>query len=151
MYPLPVPAAPKPVHILLVEDSPSDAKLIMVALRDSTWPVQVSHVMDGEKALDFLRRRGAHADAERPDIVVLDLNLPRKNGWEVLAEVKEDADLRAIPVAVLTTSAREEDVRKTYGLHANCYIQKPLDLFQFMEAVRKLQEFWRLTVRLPHK
>ena len=139
------------VHILLVEDNPGDVRLTLEALRDGRISNQVSVVHDGEEALDFLRRRGEHAGAERPDLVLLDLNLPKKDGREVLQEVKADSELHRIPVIVLTTSSADQDVLLSYDLHANCYIKKPIEYDEFMRAIRGLENFWTKIVRLPPK
>jgi CheY-like chemotaxis protein len=138
-----------PAQILLVEDSPSDRLLAERAFATVKLPNQLSWVKDGVEALDFLRREGKYAGAPRPDLILLDLNLPRKSGREVLAEVKADASLCAIPVIVLTTSSADEDVVLAYGLHANCLVQKPLDFERFAEVVRRIGEFWFTTVKLP--
>jgi len=139
----------KSIEILLVEDNPGDADLARVALETSKIRNMVHVVGDGEEAMAFLRRQGKHAGAPRPDLVLLDLNLPKKDGREVLAEIKADPDLKRIPVVVLTTSKEEEDILKTYNLHANCYITKPIDLRQFMKVVRSIEEFWLTIVILP--
>ncbi len=140
---------PRPVEILLVEDSPSDAELTVEALREAKVRNRLSLVEDGEQALQFLRRKGRFAAAPRPDLIMLDLNLPRKDGREVLAEIKEDGDLKAIPVVVLTTSRAEQDVLRAYRLHANCYITKPVDFKQFLAVVRSIESFWLYVVTLP--
>lgn len=137
------------VHILLVEDNPGDVRLTLEALRDGRISNQVSVAHDGEEALDFLRRRGPYVDAARPDLVLLDLNLPKKDGREVLQEVKADAQLHRIPVIVLTTSSADQDVLLSYNLHANCYIKKPIEYDEFMGAIRGLENFWTKIVRLP--
>jgi len=139
----------KPVEILLVEDNPGDARLAREALKDSKIRNSLSHVKDGVEALAFLRRQGEYAAAPRPDLILLDLNLPRKDGRQVLAEIKQDPDLKRIPVVVLTISKDEEDVLKTYNLHANCYITKPIDLGQFMKVVKSIEDFWLTIVKLP--
>ena len=139
----------KPIDILLVEDSEGDARLAMEALKDSKMRNKIYHVWDGMEAMDFLQHRGKHADAPRPDLVLLDLNLPKKDGRQVLAEIKEDKDLQRIPVVILTISKDEEDVLKTYNLHANCYITKPIDLEQFLKVVKSIEEFWLTIVKLP--
>ena len=139
----------RPIEILLVEDNPGDARLTMEALRDAKVRNNVSVVEDGVEALAFLRREGAHADAARPDIVLLDLNLPRKDGREVLAEIKEDQDLKKNPVVILTTSDSDEDVLRAYKLHANCYVRKPVDLDQFIKVVQSIEDFWFSIVKLP--
>jgi chemotaxis family two-component system response regulator Rcp1 len=139
----------RPVEILLVEDNPGDVRLTREALKDAKVLNNLSVVGDGEAALDFLHRRGKYAAAPRPDLILLDLNLPRKDGREVLEEIKKDDSLMVIPVVVLTTSKAEEDVVRSYKLHANCYIPKPVDFNRFMEVVRQLENFWLAVVRLP--
>ena|SRR5437867_5607052 len=140
----------RPIEILLVEDNPGDVRLTIEALKEGKIRNYMSVVGDGEQALDFLHRRGEFADAPRPDVILLDLNLPRKDGREVLAEIKEDPDLKRIPVVVLTTSKAEEDILRTYNLHANCYITKPVDLDQFINVIRSIESFWFSVVSLPH-
>jgi CheY-like chemotaxis protein len=135
--------------ILLVEDSPADIRLTQEALRDSKIANELHVARDGVEAVDFLFRRGQHADAPRPDLVILDLNLPKKDGKEVLAEVKSDPELHSIPIAVLTTSAAEADVLESYHLGANCYLTKPVDLTQFLKVVQSIEDFWFGIVRLP--
>ena len=139
----------KTVEILLVEDNPGDARLAKEALKEAKVRNSLHWVEDGVEAMTFLRRQGKYADAPRPDVILLDLNLPKKDGREVLAEVKEDGDLKRIPVVILTVSDAEEDIIKTYNLHANCYIRKPLDLDRFIEVVKSIEEFWLTIVRLP--
>ena len=139
----------KPIEILLVEDNPGDARLAREALRDSKIRNSLSHVKDGVEALAFLRRQGEYAASPHPDLILLDLNLPRKDGREVLSEIKADPNLRRIPVVVLTISTDEEDVLKSYNLHANCYVTKPLDLSQFLKVIRSIEEFWLTIVKLP--
>ena len=139
----------RPVDILLVEDNPGDVRLTREALRDGKVWNNFHHVRDGVEAIDFLKRRGDYADMPRPDLILLDLNLPRKDGREVLEEIKEDRNLRMIPVVVLTTSSAEEDVLRSYGLHANCYIVKPIDLEQFLNVVKAIENFWVCIVKLP--
>jgi chemotaxis family two-component system response regulator Rcp1 len=141
----------RPVEILLVEDNPGDVRLTREALKDAKVMNHLSVVGDGEEAIAFLRRQGKHARAPRPDLILLDLNLPRKDGREVLEEIKIDPALMTIPVVVLTTSKAEEDVIRTYRLHANCYINKPVDFSRFMDVVRQLENFWLAVVRLPPK
>ena len=141
----------KSIEILLVEDNPGDADLAREALETSKVCNTLHVVSDGEAAMAFLRRQGKYADAPRPDLVLLDLNLPKKDGREVLAEIKADHDLKRIPVVILTTSKAEEDILKTYNLHANCYITKPIDLDQFIKVVQSIEEFWFTIVRLPPK
>jgi CheY-like chemotaxis protein len=139
----------RPIEILLVEDNPGDVRLTIEALKEGKVSNHLSVARDGVEALSFLRREGPHANAARPDLILLDLNLPKKDGREVLAEIKEDSRLRRIPVVVLTTSKAEEDILRTYDLHANCYITKPVDLEQFISVVRSIDDFWLSVVRLP--
>jgi CheY-like chemotaxis protein len=139
----------RPVEILLVEDNPGDVRLTQEALRDGKVWNHLHHVSDGIEAVAFLRREGKYEDAPRPDLILLDLNLPRKDGREVLAEIKSDPRLAQIPVVVLTTSRAEEDVFRSYGLHANCYIVKPIDLDQFIHVVQSIESFWLCIVQLP--
>ena len=136
-------------EILLVEDNPADARLTVEAFKEGEVSNNLTVVEDGVEAISYLRREGQYANASRPDIILLDLNLPRKHGREVLAEVKEDPDLRRIPVIILTTSRNEKDIIDTYNLHGNCYINKPVDLDRFMDIVRSVEEFWLTTVTLP--
>ena len=139
------------IEILLVEDNPGDARLTIEAMREAKVRNRMHVVEDGVEAMEFLRRQGRFGDAPRPDLILLDLNLPRKDGREVLAEVKADSDLKRIPVVVLTTSRAEEDVLRAYDLHANCYVTKPVDLAQFMKIVSQIDEFWVKVVTLPRK
>jgi chemotaxis family two-component system response regulator Rcp1 len=139
----------QPIEILLVEDNPGDADLAREALENSKVRNAVHVVTDGVAAMEFLRRTGMYKDAVRPDLILLDLNLPKKDGREVLAEIKADEGLKRIPVVILTTSKDEADVLKTYNLHANCYITKPIDLAQFMKVVKSIEDFWFTIVRLP--
>ena len=139
----------RPIEILLVEDNPGDVRLTIEALKEGKVRNRLSVARDGVEALAFLRREGSHTNASRPDLILLDLNLPKKDGREVLAEIKEDPRLRRIPVVVLTTSKAEEDILRTYDLHANCYITKPVDLEQFISVVRSIDDFWLSVVRLP--
>jgi two-component system, chemotaxis family, response regulator Rcp1 len=139
------------VEILLVEDNPGDVRLTREALDESKIVNSLSVVSDGQQAMAFLRRQGVYADAARPDLIVLDLNLPKKDGREVLAEIKSDPDLRRIPVVILTSSGAEEDVMKSYNLHANCFISKPVDLERFLAVVKTIENFWVSIVRLPPK
>lgn len=141
--------ATRSIEVLLVEDNPGDVRLTKEAMRESKVIVNLSVAPDGEEALAFLRKEGAYQNAPRPDLILLDLNLPRKDGREVLAEIKVDDDLRRIPVVVLTTSRAEEDILRTYNLHANCFITKPVDLDQFITVVGSISEFWFSVVRLP--
>ena len=139
----------RPIEILLVEDSPSDTDLTLEALKDFKVRNHVSVVDDGVLALQFLRREGPYADAPRPDLIMLDLNLPRKDGREVLAVIKTDDDFKTIPVVVLTTSRADQDILRAYQLNANCYITKPVDFNQFLEVVRSIETFWLVVVALP--
>ncbi len=138
-----------PIEILLVEDSPDDADLTIDALRDGRVHNRVTVVEDGVEAMAYLRREGKHRAAPRPDLILLDLNLPRKNGREVLAEVKQDPDLRRIPVVVMTSSDDEKDILAAYNLYVNCYITKPVDLDQFIHVVKSIEHFWFSIVKLP--
>jgi CheY-like chemotaxis protein len=138
-----------PTEMLLVEDNRGDARLAMEALKLAEVGSHVHHVRDGVEALQFLRREAAYSAAPRPDLVLLDWNMPRKTGPELLAEIKQDDSLRRIPVVVLTISSNENDVRRAYDLHANCYITKPLDLGEFLKVVRSIKDFWLTVVRLP--
>ena len=140
----------KPVEILLVEDNPGDVRLTREALREGKVHNNLHVANDGVEALAFLRKEAPFPDATRPDVILLDLNLPRKNGREVLAEIKSDPDLRRIPVVILTTSQAEEDIVETYNLHANCYITKPVDLDQFIKVVQSVKDFWFSIVKLPN-
>src|SRR6059036_105941 len=137
------------IQVLLVEDNPGDVRLTKEALKEGKMLNRVTVVGDGVEALSFLRRQGKYADAGQPDLILLDLNLPKKDGREVLAEIKADAGLKKIPVVILTTSAAEQDVLKTYDLHANCYITKPVDLEQFIKIVQLIEDFWFTIARLP--
>lgn len=139
----------QPVEFLLVEDSEPDVRLTQEALREASVPTRLSVVEDGVEAIAFLRRQGRHAGAPRPDVILLDLNLPRKDGLQVLAEIKSDDSLKRIPVIVLTTSKNEKDVSRAYSLHANCYITKPVDFGRFTEIVKSIENFWLTTVTLP--
>ena len=141
----------EPIEILLVEDNAGDARLAIEALKESKMRNNLHHVKDGVEAMTFLRQQSEYAGAPPPDLILLDLNLPRKDGREVLAEVKEDPELRMIPVVVLTTSQAEQDLAETYGLHANAFITKPLDLEQFINVVQAIEEFWFTVVELPPK
>lgn len=137
------------IDILLVEDDPDDAFLTAEALKDGRIRNKLHVVTDGAEALDFLRRRGAHADAPRPGLVLLDLNLPKISGHDVLRAIKNDPGLRMIPVVILTTSRASDDILKSYGLNGNCYIVKPVDLDQFIKAVKSIETFWLSIVELP--
>jgi chemotaxis family two-component system response regulator Rcp1 len=137
------------IKVLLVEDNPGDVRLTKEALKEGKMLNRVTVVGDGVEALSFLRRQGKYADAGQPDLILLDLNLPKKDGRQVLAEIKADPRLKRIPVVVLTTSSAEEDILKTYDLHANCYVTKPVDLEQFMHVVKSIEDFWVTVVKLP--
>jgi CheY-like chemotaxis protein len=139
----------EPIDILLVEDSPADVDLTREALDDAKVHNRLHVVADGVEALAFLRRQDQYATAPRPGLILLDLNLPKKDGREVLAEIKDDPELRRIPVVILTTSAAERDILRSYDLHANCYITKPVDLDQFVAVVRAIESFWLAIVKLP--
>jgi len=141
----------KEIEILLVEDNPGDVRLAQEALKESKVRNNMFVVDDGVEAMKFLRRQGKYANAPRPDLILLDLNLPLKSGREVLAEVKTDDSLKRIPVVILTVSRDEQDILKAYDLHANCYITKPLDFEQFMKITRTIEEFWLTIVKLPPK
>jgi len=141
----------RPIEILLVEDSPSDAELTVEALRDAKVANHLSIVENGVQAMEFLRREGQFSKAPRPDLILLDLNLPRKDGREVLSELKADPGLKMIPVVVLTTSSADQDVVQAYTLCANCYITKPVDFKQFLIVVRSIEHFWLTVVTLPHE
>jgi chemotaxis family two-component system response regulator Rcp1 len=139
----------KPIDILLVEDNPADVRLTREALREGKVRNALSVVEDGVEALAYLRQEGTYTNVPRPDMILLDLNLPRKDGREVLEEIKRDPDLRRIPVVVLTVSQAEQDIVRTYDLHANCYIVKPVDLDRFIDVVKAIDEFWFSIVKLP--
>ena len=137
------------IDILLVEDNEGDARLAKEALKESKVLNRVFHVLDGVEAMAFLRKEGKYADAPRPHLILLDLNLPRKDGREVLAEIKGDESLKRIPVVVLTISNDEKDIFKTYNLHVNCYITKPIDFEQFLKVIKSIEDFWLTIVQLP--
>ena len=139
----------RPVEILLVEDSASDADLTEEALGEGKVLNHLHWVQDGVEALAFLQRQGKYSDAPRPDLILLDLNLPKKDGREVLAQIKANPNLKLIPVVILTTSAAERDILRTYELNANCYVTKPIDLEQFISVVKLIEEFWLALVKLP--
>ena len=141
--------AHQPIRILLVEDNPGDVRLTIESFRDAKLSNALSVVRDGVEAMSFLRQEGQYADAHRPDLILLDLNLPKKDGREVLAEIKADPDLQRIPIVVLTTSDALSDILRAYELHANCYITKPVDLEQFIHVVQSIEDFWLTVVRLP--
>ena len=144
-----MPNKNRPIEILLVEDSPSDTELTIEALREGKLNNRLSHVEDGVEAMEFLSRKRCYTQAPRPDLILLDLNLPRKDGRELLAELKSDPDLMTIPVVVLTTSKADQDILQAYQLQANCYITKPVDFNQFVNVVRSVEHFWLEVATLP--
>jgi len=139
----------RPVEILLVEDNPGDVRLTLEALKDGKLTNRLTVVQDGPAALSLLRREGCYANSKRPDIIILDLNLPKMHGSEILAELKSDERFKSIPIVILTTSKADEDVLKSYRLHANCYITKPVDLDEFIRVVKSIEDFWLSLVKLP--
>lgn len=139
----------EPIEILLVEDTDSDARRTMEALRDGRVRNRVVWVQDGEQALDMLHHVGEFAKARRPDLILLDWYLPKINGWEVLKIIKEDPDLRRIPVVIMTTSDQQSDIMKAYNLHANCFVNKPVDVREFITVIRSIEDFWLTVVKLP--
>jgi two-component system, chemotaxis family, response regulator Rcp1 len=139
----------RPVDILLVEDNPGDVRLTQEAFSDSRIPININVAMDGEEALAYLRRIPPYSDVTRPDMILLDLNIPKRDGREVLEEVKKDPFLHNIPVVVLTTSNAEQDIQKTYNLNVNAYINKPVDFDKFLDIVQKIEDFWLMTAILP--
>ena len=143
------PARIRPIEILIVEDNPGDVRLMMETFREGKMRNRLSVVEDGVEALAFLRREGKYSSAPRPELILLDLSLPRKNGQEVLAEIKQDADLKRIPVCVITSSAAESDVLEAYNNYVNCYLTKPVHLEQFIGVVRSVEDFWLSIVKLP--
>lgn len=145
------PIQTRPIQILLVEDSPSDAKLTISALKLAKVANELHHVEDGVQAMEFLGRKGKYEKSPRPDLILLDLNLPRKDGREVLEEMKANPDYNSIPVIVLTTSSAEQDVLRSYQLHCNCYVTKPVNFDRFLECVRSIEHFWLSVVVLPLK
>jgi len=140
---------PQPIHVLLVEDSPGDIRLTQEALKDAKMHINLHVARDGQQAMSFLMRQGEYANGPRPDLILLDLNLPKKDGREVLKEIKEDPTLKIIPVVILTTSASEADILRSYSLHANCYITKPVSLDGFLTVVKSIDSFWMSVVKLP--
>jgi chemotaxis family two-component system response regulator Rcp1 len=140
-----------PIEVLLVEDSPGDVRLTREAFKDAKVHINLHVASDGAEAMAFLGREGKHSNAPRPDLILLDLNLPKKDGREVLAELKESPTLKCIPVVILTTSASETDIQGSYQRHANCYITKPVDLEGFLKVVRSIDNFWLSVVKLPHE
>ena len=141
----------QPVNVLLVEDNQADADLVFEALKDAKVSINLNIVTDGEKALDYLYQKGKFSNLPRPDFILLDLNLPKIDGREVLTKIKSDSNLKCIPVVVLTTSESEGDVASSYAQHANCYIKKPLDFDQFHKAILEVTDFWLTVVKLPDK
>jgi CheY-like chemotaxis protein len=139
------------IQVLLVEDNPGDVRLTREAFRDAKMHLEMHVAGDGVAAMEFLRRQGDYPNSPRPDLILLDLNLPRKDGREVLAEIKGDPSLKAIPVVILTTSAADADIERSYLLHANCYISKPVDLEGFLTVIRSIDDFWLSVVKLPPK
>ena len=139
------------IQVLLVEDNPGDVRLTREAFRDAKMHLEMHVARDGVAAMEFLRRQGDYPNSPRPDLILLDLNLPRKDGREVLAEIKGDPSLKAIPVVILTTSAADADIERSYLLHANCYISKPVDLEGFLTVIRSIDDFWLSVVKLPPK
>ena len=140
-----------PIEVLLVEDSPGDVRLTREAFKDAKVHINLHVASDGAEAMDFLNREGKHSGVPRPDLILLDLNLPKKDGREVLDEIKQSPVLKSIPVVILTTSASDEDILRSYRLHANCYITKPVGLDGFLEVVRSIDTFWLSVVKLPHE
>jgi len=138
-----------PIEILLVEDAPGDVRLTFEAFKKATIDVHLSSVKDGAEALDYLYKKGGYSNAKRPDLILLDLNIPKVNGHEVLAQVKSDPQLKRIPVVVLTSSKNDDDVRRAYDAHANCYLIKPGDLKDFFSLIRAIEDFWLTLVKLP--
>lgn len=138
-----------PIEVLLVEDNPGDVQLTRIALEDSKMSVNLNVVEDGVEAIDYLQKKQKYADKPHPDLILLDLNLPKKDGREVLAQIKSDPVLKRIPIVVLTTSQAEEDILKAYNLNANCYITKPVDFDQFFKIVQSIEQFWFTIVKLP--
>ena len=139
------------VNILLIEDNPADIRLTREAMKDSRITNNMDVVTDGVEALSFLKKEGRYSEATRPDLILLDLNLPKKDGRELLGDIKSDPELKSIPVVVLTTSEAEQDIVKTYNLHANCYIAKPVELEKFITVIRSIENFWFTIVKLPGK
>ena len=140
----------KPIEILLVEDNPGDVRLTQESLHDAKVHNNMMVVSDGQEAMAYLRHEGEYANATRPDLILLDLNLPRMNGFEVLDTIKDDLELKRIPVVVLTTSQAEQDIIRSYNLYANAYVTKPVDLEQFMNVIRSIEDFWLEVVKLPN-
>ncbi|RMG86174.1 MAG: response regulator [Bacteroidetes bacterium] len=139
----------RPVNILLIEDNPGDVRLTQEAFKEGRLPIHMEVVMDGVEAIKYLRREAPYQDKTMPDLILLDLNLPKRDGREVLEEIKTDPDLKRIPVVILTTSNAEQDIMKSYNLHVNCYINKPVDFDQFFDIIQKIEDFWLTTAILP--
>jgi len=139
----------RPVNILLIEDNPGDVRLAQEAFKEGKIKVDLSVVMDGLEAIKFLRKEQTYQDQETPDLILLDLNLPKKDGREVLSEIKADPSLRRIPVVILTTSSAEQDILNSYNLHVNCYVNKPVDFDKFFDIIQKIEDFWLRTAILP--
>ncbi|MCP3932679.1 MAG: response regulator [Bacteroidetes bacterium] len=137
------------INILLIEDNPGDVRLTQEAFKEGRIPIRMDVAMDGVEALLFLKKKGHYSEANTPDLILLDLNLPKKDGREVLQEIKADDDLKRIPVVILTTSTAEQDILKSYNLHVNCYINKPVDFDKFFDIIQKIEDFWLTTVILP--
>ncbi len=140
-----------PIEVLLVEDSPGDVRLTQEAFKDAKVHINLQVASDGAKAMDFLNHQGKYSNVPRPDLILLDLNLPKKDGREVLEEIKQSPTLKSIPVVILTTSASDTDILRSYRLHANCYITKPVGLEGFLEVVKSIDSFWLSVVKLPHE
>lgn len=140
---------PRPVQILIVEDNPADARLVREVMRESKILNEIHHVLDGVEAMAFLRHEGKYKEVPRPNIIFLDLNMPRKDGREVLKEVKSSTEFRRIPVVIMTSSQAEEDIARAYDQHANCYVRKPIDFQQFYNVVMTIENFWFTAVELP--
>jgi CheY-like chemotaxis protein len=141
----------KPIEILLIEDNPGDVRLIEETFKEYKVKNNLHIAYDGMEAINFLKKKGDYADVPRPDLILLDLNLPKKDGREVLDDIKKDNNLKSIPIVILTTSREEEDILRSYNLHANCYITKPVDLDQFIKVVKSVEDFWLSIVELPWK
>jgi len=139
----------KPIEILLIEDNPADARLVVEVLKDSKIKNRIHVIEDGVNAMDYLNQKGEYNKAPRPDIILLDLNLPKKDGRDVLKEIKGNSKLKCIPVVILTTSSTKEDINQTYNNHANCFITKPVDFDQFLKVVQSIEDFWLTGVKLP--
>ena len=139
----------RPIEVLLVEDSPGDVRLTQETFRDANQAIHLSVATDGAEAMAFLKREGAHVEAPRPDVILLDLNLPKMDGREVLVQIKKDEELKAIPIVILTTSDAEADIVTSYRLHANCYLTKPVQLKAFEDLVKSINDFWMTNVKLP--